>query len=508
MTDFLKNQRNFAKIEFWAFTTLFVFVIFFFVTNALDGGSAMNEAPYKKDFEKANVPYSYFGNYFIPQLTQNIVLFLTFLVLNFILIPKLVKRQAVLKNLLFLALLYILVGTIFGIANTYLHGYRYAGGKTDQVEQEIFLDGFVNALAIFVAIGLYNAIKYAGLYLLSKSEKLQSRFGLPKETIVATIIWFAALLIFWIFGADFEFQLFWAVLILYGIAFYAFSFQKLIPASLRKKRPLVTYFWRSALVMFLTFFPLLGILMAVTHNEDLAFTVLGFNIMFQVFIAVPVTWLLYKRQQKGNEEVTVLKKELTQSTANMDFLRSQVNPHFLFNVLNTLYGTAIQENAERTSEGIQRLGDMMRFMLHENTQEKISLNREIDYLQNYIGLQQLRTDKSPDIQIQTIIDTRETVYQIAPMLLIPFVENAFKHGISFREPSHIKIILEIKDRTLYLDVYNSKHLRQHTDPEKDKSGIGLDNVKQRLKLVYPKKHELMIRDTTNEFFVHLSIDLS
>jgi LytS/YehU family sensor histidine kinase len=227
-----------------------------------------------------------------------------------------------------------------------------------------------------------------------------------------------------------------------------------------------------------------------------------------MFITVPVTWVLYKRHLKGNEEVFVLTKELKQSAANIDFLRSQINPHFLFNALNTIYGTAIQEKAERTSEGIEKLGDMMRFMLQENLQEKISLNREIDYVNNYISLQRLRTDPNPNVLIQTDIQDGDNMHQIAPMLLIPFVENAFKHGISFRERSHIKVSLEIKNNALYFDVYNSKHPQQESDPEKDKSGIGLENVKQRLKLLYPNKHDLTIRETGKEFFVHLTIQLS
>jgi two-component system, LytTR family, sensor kinase len=94
------------------------------------------------------------------------------------------------------------------------------------------------------------------------------------------------------------------------------------------------------------------------------------------------------------------------------------------------------------------------------------------------------------------------------MLLIPFVENAFKHGISFRAPSHIRIILEMKGKTLNFDVYNSKHDKKENDPEKNKSGIGLNNVKQRLQLAYPGRHELIIRETQKEFFVHLTIQLS
>lgn len=94
------------------------------------------------------------------------------------------------------------------------------------------------------------------------------------------------------------------------------------------------------------------------------------------------------------------------------------------------------------------------------------------------------------------------------MLLIPFVENAFKHGISFREPSLIRITLDMSGKTLHFDVSNSNHVKQDRDPEKNKSGIGLDNVRQRLQLLYPEKHELIVRETGKEFFVHLTVQLS
>ena len=147
-------------------------------------------------------------------------------------------------------------------------------------------------------------------------------------------------------------------------------------------------------------------------------------------------------------------------------------------------------------------------MLHENVQKKISLDREIEYLENYISLQRLRTDPSPEIIIEAQIQQQFDYAQISPMLLIPFVENAFKHGISFREPSHIKIALEKKENTLYFDVYNSIHPRLANDPEKEHGGIGLNNVKQRLQLLYPSKHELLIRENSREFFVHLTLQLN
>lgn len=508
--DFLKKQAsNFTKIEFWGFTTLYAFILFFFITDALNSESALKSATYLPEFEKAHVPFYYYKHYFVPQFINNISLFLAFLLLNFIIIPKLIKRESLLKNILFLVLVFVLSAVIFGITNTYLKGYMYTpGADRNEVDRKLVLDGFDQSISLFAVLLFYSVIKYSGLYLLSKIDAIHRRFPyITREAIICIIIWMVTQLLLFIGGAEWQVTLSWLVLIPYAIAFYSFAFHKIIPASLTKKRPLFSYLMRAALTIGALFFPLLLVLL-LTAGEDPAFNISGFNTLFQLFVTVPLTWLLYKRQQRGNEEVAFLKKELKQSTANIDFLRSQINPHFLFNALNTLYGTAIQENAERTSEGIQKLGDMMRFMLQENMQEKISLSREIDYLTNYIELQRLRTDSNPIVQIQTDIHSNGAMHQIAPMLLIPFVENAFKHGISFREPSHIKVTLDVKDNTLFFDVFNSKHVRNGHDPEKDKSGIGLENVRQRLKLSYPNKHELQIRDTTKEFFVHLTIRLA
>ena len=177
----------------------------------------------------------------------------------------------------------------------------------------------------------------------------------------------------------------------------------------------------------------------------------------------------------------------------------------MFNALNTIYGTALQENAERTAEGVQKLGDMMRFMLHENQEDRISLQKEINYLTNYIELQKLRTQVSKDIDISFTVKQESCAHTIAPMLLIPFVENAFKHGISLRERSWIKINISCDTEHVYFDVYNSVHPRREDDPERDRPGIGLDNVKQRLSLLYPQQHELQIRSTATEYFIHLTI---
>jgi two-component system LytT family sensor kinase len=233
------------------------------------------------------------------------------------------------------------------------------------------------------------------------------------------------------------------------------------------------------------------------------------NFFTQLLLVTPLALSIYKRRNaKKQEEISMLKTELGQSDANLNFLKSQINPHFLFNALNTLYGTALQEQAARTGEGIQKLGDMMRFMLEENVKDKIPLSRDIDYLNSYILLQKLRSATSPSITIETDIEEYQGPLTITPMLLIPFVENAFKHGISLQNPSHIEVALQVEGDTLYFDVHNSVHSRPDNDPEKNRGGIGLENVKQRLNLLYPSRHELVIRENAREFFIHLTLQLA
>ncbi|HUS03356.1 MAG TPA: histidine kinase [Chitinophagaceae bacterium] len=512
MRELLKKQSTLTKIEFWVITTIFVFVIFFFIINGLDGDTEPFEAaPYKPFFDEVNMPFTFYRNYFFPQLINHVAQFIFVLLMNFVLIPKLLSRKDLLRNIFFTLILFAIAGIIFGITGTYLKAYLYAGkdGQTE-ITQSIFQDGFENVIVITWVLIVYTAIKYAGFYLLTISAKIEARYQyIRKEAIVASGIWLAGLLFLRFGRAGQDVMIAWLILIPSAIALYLYSIYRLIPRSLAHKHyQFFFYIIKCAVTLFFTFLAIYLLSVFITDKDDAGLGYSLFNSFFQLFVTAPICWLLYKRQLKGNEQINVLQKELKRSSANIDFLRSQINPHFLFNALNTLYGTAIQENADKTSEGIQKLGDMMRFMLQENMQDKISLAREIDYLNNYISLQKLRTVNNPIVHIQTKIQDSENMFQIAPMLLIPFVENAFKHGISFREPSEIKLSLEIKAGTLYFDVYNSKHPRQDNDPEKDKSGIGLENVKQRLKLAYPNKHELIIRETTKEFFVHLTIQLA
>ena len=510
MKDLIKKSESFNKIEFWGITTLFVFILFFFITDGIEGVTAVRAANSWR-FDEVGVPFNFYENYFIPRLIRYVFFYGAFLLLNFVVVPKLIKKEAVTRNVFLILMMFLLGGLLLGITDTYLKNYLFVEFTTEQAAyNSIFFKSYLYALWLLLMLGFYTMIKYGGVYLLSNAEALQARYRfITPGGLIAIVIWMIGLFILLlVHGEVEEITIAWGIIVPFGIALYWYAFSSLIPGVLPKKRAFLLYMAKVILLLVVTYLPVCFLILLLKGNEDIAFSMGFLNMFFQALITAPLSWVLYKRHMRGNEEIFVLKKELGQSNASFDFLRSQINPHFLFNALNTIYGTAIQEKAERTSEGIERLGDMMRFMLQENMQDNISLAREIEYLNNYISLQRLRTDPNPNINIQAEIEQPLLAVQIAPMLLIPFVENAFKHGISFREPSHIKVGLEVKNSAVYFDVYNSKHVKPESDPEKNKSGIGLTNVKQRLQLLYPGRHELIIRETGKEFFVHLTIALS
>ena len=503
MKDFISKPANFSRIEFWGATTIYVFSVFFLISYSLNIGLVQSRNP----GVISRTPFDY---YFVSKLIRYSVLYGAFLLLNLRIVPELIKKEALWLNIILTVILFLVIGLIFGTTSTFLKYELLPNSRTNRATHNIlFQKGFLYAFWLLLLYGFYSVIKYTGLYLLGNSEAIQSRYRIiTPGGLVAFVLWMISMFFLIIGGAPRDLVAIWSIIIPFGILFYWYSFHTLIPKAQKRKHPFRSFLIRVILVLILTGFPVAFLAYIISNDEDSAAGISTFNAAFHLFISAPFSWIWFKRYLQGNEEISHLKKELGQSNAHFDFLRSQINPHFLFNALNTIYGTALQEKAERTSEGIEKLGDMMRFMLQENMQDKISLAREIDYLNNYISLQKLRTDTNPIVNIEAHIEQPVTGVQIAPMLLIPFVENAFKHGISFREPSHIKVTLEVRDNVLYFDVYNSKHQKQETDPEKGKSGIGLYNVKQRLELLYPAKHELIIRETGKEFFVHLTIQLT
>ncbi len=500
LKTFIAEPLHRNKVEFWAATTIFAFALF---------SLAVGVSPNRHLFNDAGIVYDYYGHYFFPQFFRYLLLYLAFLFTNFVLVPRLLRKESLWFNIFLLLISFVVVGLFVGILDTYTKGYLFSRfDSEDQTYNFIFQQSFHYAFWLLLMLAFYTAIKYIGMYLLTNSTTIESKYKvITRDVLTAFVGWMVSVFLLLILNIGEEITIAWGLVSLSALVIYCLSFYKLLPKALHKKKPFRYYFLISALILLLSYLPISFLMMLLVQEEEAALGLSFFNAVFHLFVTVPATWLLFKRHLKGNEELFVLKKELGKSTANLDFLRSQINPHFLFNALNTLYGTALQENSERTAQGIQMLGDMMRFMLHENLQQKILLSREIEYMRNFIELQTLRTSASPNISIETKIQDVLSDKFIAPMLLIPFVENAFKHGISLKHRSWIRITLHTSGNNLYFDVYNSIHAKKEQDPEKDKSGVGLINVKQRLDLLYPAKHELIIRETAEEYFVHLTLQL-
>jgi two-component system LytT family sensor kinase len=509
MKEFINKPANLSRVEFWAATTIFVIAVFSLITTAVSNEGTNIWTSNRSVIEDAGLKFNYYQHYFFPQLIRYTVFYIAFLLLNFRICPLLLEKREIIKNIIAMTATYLTLALVIGITDTWLKNQvlmQY--DSLDLAYNYIFQKAFIYAAWLLLMYSFYSVIRYSGEYLLANSENIQSKYKMiNRDGLTAFVLWMISIFVLLISNADNQLIPIWGILIPYGIGLYLYSLYEFIPLSLVRKKPFLAYLKLLIPVLLVSVLPISLLLFLFQFQGDGVIAVNLANIAFQLLVTAPLSWLLYKRQLQGKEEIVVLKTALGRSNADLDFLRSQINPHFLFNALNTIYGTALQEKAERTSEGIEKLGDMMRFMLQENMQDKISLAREIDYLNNYISLQKLRTVTSPAVTIQAEIEEQLNPLKISPMLLIPFVENAFKHGISLRETSYIKITLQTQATKLFFDVHNSIHLKPDNDPEKDKSGIGLNNVKQRLELLYPGKHELIIRETGKEFFIHLTIKL-
>ncbi|RXG16053.1 histidine kinase [Leeuwenhoekiella aestuarii] len=209
-----------------------------------------------------------------------------------------------------------------------------------------------------------------------------------------------------------------------------------------------------------------------------------------------IRFLIIKRFKKTQ-------KALGNTTSELLLLKSQVNPHFLFNTLNTLYATALEEKATVTASATAKLANLVRYMQQDMQQEFIPLEREAGYVSDYINIQKLRI-ASP-LEVNTVFeDLNDT--QISPGLLIPFVENAFKYGIDPDRNSRIDSILRVQENTIYFRCENEYNINHTTYYREKGFGIGIKNTRERLDLIYPKKYQLDVEKTENLFTVTLKIN--
>ena len=290
-------------------------------------------------------------------------------------------------------------------------------------------------------------------------------------------------------------------------AAYVFIYQ-LVPRFLMKQRYWPMLFWTIILLIPIvilnrlnTYFVISPFLYGEIPGYELytgkRFLYALLDILPTVAIVATIKLLRFRLASQQRE--IVLEKARLQ--AELNYLKAQTNPHFLFNTLNNIYALA-RKKSELTAPVVLQLSKILRYMLYECSVEKVSINKEIQVMEDYLALEQLRYNHRLAIQFNKTIDNYSI--EIAPLLLLPFIENAFKHGVdNTRFDTWLTIDLVLKDSVLNFSVKNAKEGVIFSNQE----GIGLKNSKRQLALTYPGQHELKIMDKEDSFEVVLEIDL-
>jgi hypothetical protein len=250
----------------------------------------------------------------------------------------------------------------------------------------------------------------------------------------------------------------------------------------------------SILVFFSCFYLINDTLQLPEFRTRPGFHSLGpsFNLFMLLMVyAMSFIICLYKQYQKVKEE---------RLNARIAFLTAQINPHFLFNTLNSIYSLSLTKS-DIAPDAIVKLSGIMRYSVTEGSQNNVALSQEVNYINNYIELQKLRLTDEAAVNLEITGEPGDI--KVAPFLLIPFVENAFKHAVNGEDNTEIKIAIEIKD-SLHMTVSNSKVT---TRDRETGTGLGINTTRQRLELLYPGRHSLAINDETNTFTVSLRVDL-
>lgn len=449
----------------------------------------------------------------LPTIIAAILFFGAWTLLHFFTVPKIVKKEFNTTVILMLASVLLLTFLSVWSYHFFKLNWRIekeeldhvSGFATESIYRKWFVfNSFLNACFVLLAYELGMLLVY---HLEKKAIEKTDQANVGAYVCVAAIWVLTG--IFWVSVGSIGNVVihppqpaYWAsiafgAILFHGLAYYGLFPFVLIPQSIKTaKGVLVFIFGGLAYVVFCV------VSYAVIYKHiprDI------FDLEAVFTLAAGIGYISAVIRSYIDYTRTTLTNQIVHKSTELASLKAQVNPHFLFNALNTLYAVALREKAEDTSTGIQKLGDMMRFMLHDNNQDKISLVKEIEYLENYISLQRLRLDQNFSIDIKVIIQPQEKEIWIAPMLINPLVENAFKHGVSLRNPSWIYITITFDDTYLYCKVHNSMHVRQGLDTEKA-SGIGLDNLKKRLQMIYPNRHRLDIQSNSHEYFVSLQIN--
>ena len=285
------------------------------------------------------------------------------------------------------------------------------------------------------------------------------------------------------------------------VLFYVHAFVFLRFVQRRKKFVLFLGFEFLALAVVYVLHWLYFIIF-VTHTPFKTANFFVYNIFPYLFILASSTAYVTLLDRQRTIKLT-RQKETENLKTELLFLRSQVSPHFMFNVLNNMVALA-RKKSDLLEPSLIKLSALMRYMLYETDEQKVPLEKEVEYIQSYIDLQRQRFGKN--LTVNSSLENIDGAEEIEPMLLIPFVENAFKHGTGIIEKPEINISLKEKDSILQFSVSN-KFNNSAIEPKDKNSGIGLNNAKRRLNLLYGKNHSLYISEKDGWFTVLLQINI-
>jgi two-component system, LytTR family, sensor kinase len=284
------------------------------------------------------------------------------------------------------------------------------------------------------------------------------------------------------------------------IGFFYFNAGVLIPKFINTRK-----YKQYAAVILASFIVVLIITGVIFFTMMQKFNLRGhifFNLFFFLFFfAGSTAYRLIKERTLADK--LAREKENENLKTELSLLRSQASPHFMFNVLNNMVALA-RKKSDLLEPSLLKFSYLMRYMLYDADEEKVGLEKEIDYLQSYIDLQQQRFGKN--VQVNVNLQQFDDNYEIEPMLLIPFVENAFKHGTGIIEDAQITVQLKAEKGMLHFNVQN-KYDPSSVEIKDKTSGIGLANVKRRLNLLYGDKQNLLISRKDNWFTISLQLNL-
>ncbi len=292
----------------------------------------------------------------------------------------------------------------------------------------------------------------------------------------------------------------------YGMVVY-FNLFYLIPRYLSEKRFVQYCLFLLLSVLLVTPIKMVIFYFLYTYVPEAQTTIVNNQVLFFVsafifagastIVKIISDWVRYQRDRKELQTQTM--------QSELRFLKSQINPHFLFNTLNSLYALTLKKS-DKAPEIVIKLSEMMRYMLYECNEKKVFLSKEVQYIRNYLDLEELRQGKNVDIDF--LVKGQVGDQKIAPLMFIPFLENSFKHGLNNSiEHGFVHIELDVNRLQIHLSIENSKAETLPLQTHRRSGGIGLVNVRRRLNILYPNQYELKIADAPNTYKVDLRIDL-